>query len=85
MLEGYSDSNQISDVVDLYVTSGYVLTLGDVVVSWTSCKKNYFDEVNNGSITYCFGDGYYRDRMNVCALVGLASCQKSNTSYPYEQ
>ena len=34
VLEGYSDSNWISDVADLYATSGYVFTFGGGAVSW---------------------------------------------------
>src|SRR5438128_6524526 len=37
--EGYSDSNWISDVDELYATSGYVFTLGGSAVSWRSCKQ----------------------------------------------
>ncbi|KAK1693387.1 hypothetical protein QYE76_010084 [Lolium multiflorum] len=36
VLEGYSDSNWISDVADLYATSGYVFTFGGGAVSWRS-------------------------------------------------
>jgi hypothetical protein len=32
VLEGYNDSNWISDVADLYATSGYVFTFGGGVV-----------------------------------------------------
>ena len=39
VLEGYSDSNWISDVDELYTTSGYVFTIGGVAVSWRSCKQ----------------------------------------------
>lgn len=39
VLEGYSDSNWISDVDELYATSGYVFTLGGAAVSWRSCKQ----------------------------------------------
>ena len=39
VLEGYSDSNWISDVDELYATSGYVFTLGGGAVSWRSCKQ----------------------------------------------
>jgi hypothetical protein len=38
-LEGYSDSNWISDVDETKITSGYVFTLTGVVVSWRSCKQ----------------------------------------------
>jgi hypothetical protein len=38
VLEGYNHANWISDVDELYATSGYVFTLGDAVVSWRSCK-----------------------------------------------
>jgi hypothetical protein len=38
VLEGYSDASWISDVDELYVTSGYVFTLGYAIVSWRSCK-----------------------------------------------
>ena len=37
VLEGYSDSNWISD--ELYATSGYAFTLGGAAVSWRSCKQ----------------------------------------------
>jgi hypothetical protein len=39
VLEGYSDANWISDVDEIYATSGYVFTLGDAAVSWRSCKQ----------------------------------------------
>jgi hypothetical protein len=39
VLEGYSDSNWISDADEIKVTSGYVFTLGCDVVSWKSCKQ----------------------------------------------
>ena len=38
MLEGYSDSNWISDADELYATSGYVFILGGGVISWRSYK-----------------------------------------------
>jgi hypothetical protein len=37
VLEGYSDANWISDIDQIYATSGYVFTLGGGAVSW-SCK-----------------------------------------------
>nr|ABG66099.1 retrotransposon protein, putative, Ty1-copia subclass [Oryza sativa Japonica Group] len=39
VLEGYSDSNWISDVDEIKATSGYVLTLGGGAVSWRFCKQ----------------------------------------------
>jgi hypothetical protein len=39
VLEGYSDANWISDLNELYATSGYVFTLGGAAVSWRSCKQ----------------------------------------------
>uniref|UniRef100_A0A453CRN0 Uncharacterized protein n=1 Tax=Aegilops tauschii subsp. strangulata TaxID=200361 RepID=A0A453CRN0_AEGTS len=39
VLEGYSDSNWISDANEIKATSGYVFTLGGGVVSWKSCKQ----------------------------------------------
>ena len=39
VLEGYSDSNWISDADEIKVTSGYVFTLGGGAVSWKSCKQ----------------------------------------------
>jgi hypothetical protein len=38
VLEGYSDSNWISDADETKATSGYVFTLGGGAVSWKSCK-----------------------------------------------
>ena len=38
VLEGYSDSNWISDADEIKATSGYVFTLGGGAVSWKSCK-----------------------------------------------
>jgi hypothetical protein len=38
VLEGYNDANWISNVDELYVTSGYIFTLGGAAVSWRSCK-----------------------------------------------
>jgi hypothetical protein len=39
VLEGYSDTNWISDVDEIKVTSGYIFTIGGVVVSWMSHKQ----------------------------------------------
>jgi hypothetical protein len=39
ILEGCSDANWNSNMDDLYATSGYVFTLGDVAVSWRLCKQ----------------------------------------------
>jgi hypothetical protein len=38
VLEGYSDANWISNIDQIYATSGYVFTLGGGIVSWRSCK-----------------------------------------------
>ena len=39
VLEGYSDSNWISDADKIKATSGYLFTLGGGAVSWKSCKQ----------------------------------------------
>ena len=39
VLEGYSDSNWISDADEIKATSGYIFTLGGGAVSWKSCKQ----------------------------------------------
>ena len=39
VLEGYSDSNWISDADEIKATSGYAFTLGGGAVSWKSCKQ----------------------------------------------
>jgi hypothetical protein len=39
VLEGYSDANWISDLDELYASSGYIFTLGGAAVSWRSCKQ----------------------------------------------
>jgi hypothetical protein len=39
VLEGYSDSNWISDADEIKTTSGYLFTLGGGAVSWKSCKQ----------------------------------------------
>jgi hypothetical protein len=39
VLEGYSDSNWISDADETKATSGYLFTLGGGAVSWKSCKQ----------------------------------------------
>lgn len=39
VLEGYSDSNWISDADEIKATSGYLFTLGGAAVSWRSCKQ----------------------------------------------
>jgi hypothetical protein len=36
VLEGYSDSNWISDADEHYATSGYVFTIGGGAISWRS-------------------------------------------------
>jgi hypothetical protein len=38
-LEGYSDSNWISDVDESKATSGYVFTLAGATILWRSCKQ----------------------------------------------
>ena len=39
VLEGYSDSNWISEADEIKATSGYVFTLGGGAVSWKSCNQ----------------------------------------------
>jgi hypothetical protein len=39
VLEGYSDSNWISDADNIKATSGYVFTVGGGAISWKSCKQ----------------------------------------------
>jgi hypothetical protein len=39
VLEGYSDSNWITEVDELKATSGYIFTFGGGAVSWRSCKQ----------------------------------------------
>jgi len=39
VLEGYSDSNWISDADEIKTTSGYVFTLAGAAVAWRSCKQ----------------------------------------------
>jgi hypothetical protein len=39
VLEGYCDANWISDIDELYATSGYVFLLGGDAASWKSCKQ----------------------------------------------
>ena len=39
VLEGYSDSNWISDADEMKATGGYVFTFGGGAVSWKSCKQ----------------------------------------------
>nr|ABA97586.1 retrotransposon protein, putative, Ty1-copia subclass [Oryza sativa Japonica Group] len=39
VLEGYNDSNWISDADEIKATSGYVFTLEGGAVSWKSCKQ----------------------------------------------
>jgi hypothetical protein len=39
VLEGYSDTNWISDVDDIKATSGYVFTFRGHTVSWRSCSQ----------------------------------------------
>ena len=39
MLEGYSDSNCISDADEIKATSGYIFTLAGAAVVWRSCKQ----------------------------------------------
>jgi hypothetical protein len=46
VLEGYNDANWISDVDELYATSGYGFTLGDAAVSWRSCKQTILTRFN---------------------------------------
>jgi hypothetical protein len=41
VLKGYSDVNWISDMDELYATSGYVFILGGAAVSWRSYKQTF--------------------------------------------
>jgi len=50
MLEGYSDSSRISNVDELYATSGYVFTVGGGAVSWRSCKQTIFTALDTASV-----------------------------------
>ncbi|KAK1605852.1 hypothetical protein QYE76_029525 [Lolium multiflorum] len=45
-LEGYSDSNWISDA-KMKATSGYVFTLGGGAVSWKSCKQTILTSMHH--------------------------------------
>jgi hypothetical protein len=40
VLEGYNDASWISNVDELYATSGYVFTLSGAAVSWWSWRQN---------------------------------------------
>jgi hypothetical protein len=51
VLEGYSDANWISDMDELYATSGYVFILGGAAVSWRSCNTDNLNEVYHGGRT----------------------------------
>jgi hypothetical protein len=62
MLEGYSDSNWISDVDDIKATCGYVFTFGDGVVSWKSCRQT-IPMRSTRSRTYCFRNNHCRVRI----------------------
>jgi hypothetical protein len=42
ILEGYSDSNWISDEVEIKAISGYIFTIGGATISWRSCKQTFF-------------------------------------------
>jgi hypothetical protein len=42
VLEGYNDANWISDIDQIYATSGYVFTLRGGVLSWRSSKQTIF-------------------------------------------
>ena len=39
VLEGYSDSNWISDADEIKATSGYIFTLVGAAIAWRSCKQ----------------------------------------------
>jgi hypothetical protein len=39
VLDGYSDSNRISDAAEIKATSGYIFTIGGTTVSWRSRKQ----------------------------------------------
>jgi hypothetical protein len=39
VLEGYSDSNWIYDVYELYATNDYVFTISGGAIPWRSCKQ----------------------------------------------
>jgi hypothetical protein len=44
VLEGYSDSNWISDAYEIKVTSGYIFTIGGAIVSWKSRKRTILNK-----------------------------------------
>ena len=49
MLEGYSDSNWISDADEIKATSGYVFTLVGAAVAWRSCKQTVLTKSTAGA------------------------------------
>ena len=52
VLEGYNDSNWISDADEIKVTSGYVFTLGGGAVFLEVLQADHLNEVNYGSRTH---------------------------------
>ena len=75
VLEGYSDSNWISDTDELYAMSGYVFTLGGGAIAWRSCKQTILTRSTmEEELT----------ALDTTTVDGLACGWETSAGYPYE-
>jgi len=68
ILEGYNDSNWISNVDKIYDTSGYMFTLGGGTMPWRPCKHTILTRSTmEGEPNTLDTASIYRGRMDVWA------------------
>jgi hypothetical protein len=84
VLEGYSDSNWISDVDEIKSMNGYVLTLGGGAVSWKSCKQTILPRSTMEAELIALDTTTVEAQWLRELLMDFPVVEKTNTSYPNE-
>ena len=84
VLEGYSDSNWISDADEIKATSGYVFTFGGGVVSWRSCKQTILTRSTMEAELTALDTTTIEAEWLRELLMYLLVVEKTSASYPYE-
>ena len=96
VLEGYSDTNWISDANEMKATTGYMFTLGGGAVSWKSCKQTILTRSTmeaelTALDTSCVEARWLRDLLMDLPLVDkpvpaiLMNCDKSDCHHQGEE
>jgi hypothetical protein len=84
VLEGYSDANWISDIDQIYATSGYVFTHGGGAVSWRFCKHIILTKSTMEAELTALDTASAEAEWLPELLSDLSMVKKTNTGYPYE-